>query len=81
VTRYLLDTNHVSEAIGRVFTVRDRVQQRHKQGSVFGTCVPVACELLVGVVQRKDADQTRGRFDGLLKVVRISPLDMGSAEH
>jgi hypothetical protein len=39
--RFLLDTNHIGEAIGRVSIVRDRVQQMHRQGAVFGTCGPV----------------------------------------
>jgi len=51
--RYLLDTNHFGEAIGRVSIVRDRIQQWHRQGGIFGTCGPVLCELLVGVILRK----------------------------
>ncbi|MBI1830484.1 MAG: hypothetical protein HYR84_03425 [Planctomycetes bacterium] len=39
--RYLLDTNHLGEAIGRVSVVRDRVQQLHRQGTVFASCGPV----------------------------------------
>ena len=53
--RYLLDTNHLGEAIRPVSIVRDRIQQLHRQGWVFGTCGPVLCELLVGVVLRGDA--------------------------
>ena len=78
--RYLLDTNHIGEAIGRVSVVRDRIQQLHRQGDVFGTCVPVLCELLVGVVQCKDAAKTRRRLDHLLEVVRIWPIDLPIAE-
>jgi predicted nucleic acid-binding protein len=79
--RYLLDTNHIGEAISRVSVVRDRIGQLHRQGVVFGTCVPVLCELLVGVVQRKDAEQTRRRLDSLLQVVRIWPADLAIADH
>ncbi len=78
--RYLLDTNHLGEAIGRVSIVRDRIQQLHRQGEVFGTCVPALCELLVGVVMRKDAEKTRRRLDGFLQVVRIWPLDLAIAD-
>src|SRR5437763_743554 len=80
MTRYLLDTNHMSEAIGRVSVVRDRIQQLHRQGDIFGTCGPVLCELLVGVVLRKDAVKTRQRLDRLLQVVRFWPIDLASAE-
>ena len=81
MTRYLLDTKHVGEAIGRVSTVRDRIGQLHRQGVVFGTCVPVLCELLVGLVQRKDAEKTRRRLAGLLQVVRIWPIELAIADH
>jgi tRNA(fMet)-specific endonuclease VapC len=80
MTRYLLDTNHIGEAIGRVSVVRDRIQRLHRQGGAFGTCGPVLCELLVGLVLRKDAAKTRNRLDRLLQVVRIWPIDLAIAE-
>ncbi|HEY1861547.1 MAG TPA: hypothetical protein VGG61_14395 [Gemmataceae bacterium] len=64
--RFLLDTNHIGEAIGRVSVVRDRLQQMHRQGIVFGTCGPVLCELLVGAVLRKDAEQSAKAVGGSL---------------
>lgn len=81
MNRYVLDTNHIGEAIGHVSVVRDRIGQLHRQGVVFGTCVPVLCELLVGIVQRKDAEKTRRRLSGLLQVVRIWPVDVPIADH
>jgi tRNA(fMet)-specific endonuclease VapC len=77
--RYLLDTNHLGEAIGRVSLVRDHIQQLHRRGIVFGTCAPVLCELLVGVVLRKDAAKARQRLDRLLHVVRVWPIDVAIA--
>lgn len=74
--RFLLDTNHIGGAIGRVSVVRDRIQQLHRKGAIFGTCGPVFCELLVGVVQRKDAAKSRKRLDNLLGVVRVWPIDL-----
>ena len=32
--RYLLDTNHLGEAVSRVSIVRDRIQQLHRRGVV-----------------------------------------------
>jgi predicted nucleic acid-binding protein len=78
--RFLLDTNHLSEAVGRVSVVRDRLQHLHRQGIAFGTCGPVLCELQVGVAMRKDAAKTRKRLDGLLQVVRIWPVDLVVAD-
>jgi tRNA(fMet)-specific endonuclease VapC len=81
MTRYLLDTNHLGEAIRRVSVVRDRIQQLHRRGVVFGTCGPALCELLVGIVLRKDAVRARRRLDGLLEVVRVWPIDLSIAEN
>jgi tRNA(fMet)-specific endonuclease VapC len=78
--RYLLDTNPIGEAIGRVSLVRDHLQQLHRQGSVFGTCMPVLCELLVGVIRRRDATATRRRLDGVLRVVRVWPIEQVMAD-
>ena len=80
MTRYLLDTNHMGEAVGRVSVVRDRIQQFHRQGDIFGACIPVLCDLLVGVILCKDAAKTRRRLDRLLEVVRIWPIDLSIAE-
>ncbi|MBI2807317.1 MAG: type II toxin-antitoxin system VapC family toxin [Planctomycetes bacterium] len=76
MTRHLLDTNHLSEAVSRVSVVRDRIQQLYRQGHAFGTCGAVLCELMVGILQRKDANATRRRLDGLLKLVRVWPIDL-----
>jgi tRNA(fMet)-specific endonuclease VapC len=78
--RYLLDTNHLGEAIGRVSVVRDRIQQLHRQGDIFGTCAPVLGELLVGLVMCKDAEKSRRRLDRLLEAVRLWPIDLTIAE-
>jgi len=79
MNRYLLDTNHLSEAVRRVSVVRDRIRQLHRQGTRFGTCGPVLCELLVGIIKRKDAKATHQRLEGLLQLVRIWPVDLDIA--
>lgn len=81
MTRYLLDTNHLGEALGRVSVVRDRIQQLSRRGNVFGACGPALCELLVGVVLRQDAEKAKKRLDRLLQVVRIWPIDLAIAEN
>jgi predicted nucleic acid-binding protein len=79
MNRYLLDTNHLGEAISKVSVIRDRIQQLNRQGAVFGTCGPVLCELLVGVLQRKDAKAARRRLEGLLQIVRVWPVELDVA--
>jgi len=81
MNRYLLDTNHIGEAIGRVSVVRDRVQRQHRRGEVFATCGPVLCELFVGLASRKDEAKSRRRINTLLHVLRIWPVDMEIADH
>ena len=81
MTRYLVDTNHLGDAVRKVSRVRDRIQRQHRQGDVFGTCGPVLCELMVGVFRRKDAKPTRRRLAVLLDLVRIWPVDMAVADH
>ena len=51
MTRYLLDTNHLSRAIRRVSVLRDRIGQHRLRGDRFATCVPILCELEVGIQQ------------------------------
>lgn len=70
MNRFLLDTNHLSDAIQRVSVVRDRIQQQHRHGSVFGTC---------GIVQRRDATATERRLAALLQLLRVWPIDPDSA--
>lgn len=79
MTRYLLDTNHLSEAVARVSLVRDRMQHLKRHGTIFGACGPVLCELLVGILSRKDAEATRRRLEALLQLVRIWPVDLDIA--
>jgi tRNA(fMet)-specific endonuclease VapC len=73
--RYLLDTNHVSSGLDRVSRLRDRIQQLRKSGVIFGTCVPVLCELEVGI-QQTAVPQVYHRFLAqLLRSVRIWPIE------
>lgn len=74
-TRYLLDTNHLSDAIGKVSALRDRIRQMRRQGHKFGTCWPAIFELEMGMVQTKDPETCRRNLRILLKEVRLRPLD------
>jgi len=80
MSRYLLDTNHLGEAVGKVSIVRDRIQQLHRHGNVFATCGPVLCELLVGVTSRKDTAKARKRLEKLMQIVRVWPIDLAIAD-
>ena len=48
---YLLDTNHLGQAVTRTSTVRKRLEEARKAGERLGTCVPALCEIEAGVQQ------------------------------
>jgi predicted nucleic acid-binding protein len=76
---YLLDCNHLSEAIRKVSVLRDRLQSMRKSGIRFGSCLPVLCELEVGIQQTARPEQYRQRLQQLLKHVRLWPIDRETA--
>jgi tRNA(fMet)-specific endonuclease VapC len=78
--RYLLDTNHLADAVRRVSRVRDRIRVRHLAGDRFGTCGPVLCELEAGIQQTAQPAAARRRLHGILNEVRLWPIDPVIAE-
>jgi tRNA(fMet)-specific endonuclease VapC len=80
MTRYLIDTNHLSEAINKVSHIRDRLIGSARKGNKFGTCIPALCELEAGIQQIPRAASSRHRLDTLLEHVRLWPLDRTVAE-
>ena len=71
----LLDTNHLSAALGPVSNVRDRIEHRRRTGSRIGTCVPVLCELEVGIRQFRRQQEVRQDLRSLMTQVRVWPID------
>jgi tRNA(fMet)-specific endonuclease VapC len=76
---YLLDTNHVSAAINPVSPLRDRLFQRHRQGVRFRTCIPVICEVEVGIQDSSQLDSYRRQLDHLIRKVKLIPLEVAMA--
>jgi tRNA(fMet)-specific endonuclease VapC len=72
---FLLDNNHLSAAIARVSTVRERIGEFHRAGHRSGTCFPVLCALETGIQQTKDPAAYRRRLNYLLSQVRLWPID------
>jgi len=75
MTRYLLDTNHVSETIRPVSHLRDRIRAARATGNVFGVCVLTLGEIEAGIVQTAAPDEYRRRRTQILKDVRVWPLE------
>jgi tRNA(fMet)-specific endonuclease VapC len=75
MTRYLLDTNHLSEAIRKISPLRDRIRQMRREGSRFATCWPALFELEMGIVQTSNPQLCRRNLATLLREVRLRRLD------
>src|SRR5438045_6841755 len=78
---YLLDTNHLSDAIKPVSRVRERIEQARRSGRRMGTCVPALCELEVGLQRLSRAEPYRRALGHLFTRVRIWPIERGVAGH
>ena len=73
---YLIDTNHLSDALNNTSSVRERLFQSRRQGHRFGTCVPVLCELETGLYHTLHRDRNRRILAELLqRQIRRWPLE------
>jgi tRNA(fMet)-specific endonuclease VapC len=72
---YLVDTNHLSRALEPVSRLRDHLRQARRSGLVLGTCVPVLCELEVGIQQTDQIEDNRRALRALLRFIRVWPLE------
>ena len=76
---YLIDTNHLSDALNNTSSVRERLFQSRRQGHRFGTCVPVLCELETGLYHTLHRDRNRRILAELLRQIRRWPLEQSLA--
>jgi len=72
---FLLDTNHLSEALRPVSRIRDRIGQLRILGVRVGTCVPVLCELEAAFPSGDRGEAYRRALNRLLGRVRLWPLE------
>jgi len=72
---YLLDTNHLGEAIGRVSLVRDRIQQKRRHGHRFVVCPHVLCELEAGIQDSEHEAEMRRQLRLVRAIARLWPID------
>src|SRR6185295_15839459 len=69
----------MGHAVRRSSSVRQRLEEARRTGVVFGTCVPVLCELEAGVQQVHRPEEYRQNLKRLLLQVRVWPLDLETA--
>ena len=74
MTRYLLDTNHLSSALHAQSKLRERILQERRHASRFATCWPALCELEAGLVYLADDTRHRRLLGVVMREVRIWPL-------
>ena len=77
---FLVDTNHLSAAINPVSPLRERLYQQHRQGIRFRTCIPVLCEIEVGIQDSPHLDSYRRQLQLLLRKVKLVPLELPIAQ-
>lgn len=81
MARYLLDTNHLGDAVDRVSGVREKIYRASRAGHIFGTCVPVLCELEPKMLKSRHEAHNREILTEVLQTVRIWPVDRAIAPH
>ena len=80
MTRYLLDTNQISDAVGRVSIVRDRIQRGRANGLIVGTSLPVICELEAGLQGLEQPDRPRRVLEFMLgRTIKLWPMTRSAA--
>ncbi len=71
---FLLDTNHLTRAVETGTPLRRQILDRRLNGDRFGTCVPVLCELEVGIQQARDPADYRRRVHRFLAPLHLWPV-------
>jgi predicted nucleic acid-binding protein len=79
VTRYLLDTNHLSAYLDRHESITQRIETALRAGDRFGICLPVLCEYRAGIRISRKYRQNLARLHAALAVIRLWPSDEDSA--
>jgi tRNA(fMet)-specific endonuclease VapC len=73
--KYLLDTNHLSNALHANLPLRERIFRERRTGSRFATCWAALCELEAGLVHISSESRHRRMLTVVMREVRIWSLD------
>src|SRR4051794_16734839 len=76
---YLLDTNHLGEALRPDSRVRPRVDRSRAAGARCGTCLPALCEVEAGIQQTARQQRNRSALARLLGDLHVWPMDLETA--
>jgi tRNA(fMet)-specific endonuclease VapC len=75
MTDYLLDCNHLSKALRKMSTLREKIHKTRRAGHKLISCYPVLCELEAGIQQTAKPKENQRRLEQLLHHIRLWPLD------
>src|SRR4051794_33113478 len=79
MTRYLLDTNHLSAFLDREPGLVTRIESALRGGDRLGICLPVLCEYRTGIRISRRYRQNLARLQSSLAIVRLWPIDAETA--
>jgi tRNA(fMet)-specific endonuclease VapC len=79
VTRYLLDTNHLSAYVDRNRVLESRIDSAVLIGDRFGITLPVLCEYRAGIAAGTRFQRNLARLNNAMKMLRIWPVDVQTA--
>jgi tRNA(fMet)-specific endonuclease VapC len=80
MTRYLLDTNAVSDLMNHRFGVDVRAKDARLRGAVIGTCEPVVAELYFGVENSASRDENLPVLGRALAGLKCWPLSRAASQ-
>ena len=79
MTRYLLDTNHLSAYLDRHAALEARVDACLLAGDRFGITLPVLCEYRAGIAAGSRYQRNLARLAKAMEVFRLWPADQHTA--
>lgn len=79
MTRYLLDTNHLSAYLDRNAALQARVDAGLLAGDRFGITLPVLCEYRAGITAGSRFQRNLVRLNAAMEVFRLWPANHDTA--
>lgn len=79
MTKYLLDTNHLSAYLARHPTLETRIDAAMRAGDRFGLCLPVLFEYRAGIRLGRYYQRNLSRLRASLTLFRLWPMDVDTS--
>lgn len=79
MTKYLLDTNHLSAYLARHPTLEARIDSAMRAGDRFGLCLPVLFEYRGGIRLGRYYQRNLSRLRASLTLFRLWPMDVDTS--